>query len=85
VVVLGGTLLVVAGVVLISWKPEAVTPSDRAWHVLYPLGAGFLADLAFPLRRYDYQRADIFQLRDRRRVFARRYLLGRSSLGQDHT
>lgn len=50
--VLGGTLLVVAGVVLISWKPETVAPSYRAWHVLYSLGAGLLAGLAFPLRRY---------------------------------
>jgi uncharacterized membrane protein len=50
--VLAGTLLVVAGVVLISWKPETVTPSYRAWHVVYSLGAGFLAGLAFPLRRY---------------------------------
>ena len=50
--VLGGTLLVVAGVVLISWKPETVTPSYRPWHVLYSLAAGFLAGLAFPLRRY---------------------------------
>jgi uncharacterized membrane protein len=50
--VLAGTLLVVAGVVLISWKPEAVTSSYRTWHVLYSLGAGFLAGLAFPLRRY---------------------------------
>jgi uncharacterized membrane protein len=50
--VLAGTLLVVAGVVLISWKPDTVTPSYRAWHVLYSLVAGFLAGLAFPLRRY---------------------------------
>ena len=50
--VLAGTLLVVAGVVLISWKPDTVTPSYRAWHVLYSLGAGFLAGVAFPLRRY---------------------------------
>ena len=50
--VLAGTLLVVIGVVLISWKPETVAPSYRAWHILYSLGAGFLAGLAFPLRRY---------------------------------
>lgn len=50
--VLAGTLLVVLGVVLISWKPETVTPNYRAWHVLYSLTAGFLAGLAFPLRRY---------------------------------
>jgi hypothetical protein len=48
----GGTLLVVAGVVLISWEPDAMTPSYRTWHVLYSLGAGFPAGLAFPLRRY---------------------------------
>ena len=52
IAVLAGTLLVVAGVVLISWKPETVTTSYRAWHVLYSLAAGFLAGLAFPLRRY---------------------------------
>jgi uncharacterized membrane protein len=52
IAVLGGTLLVVAGVVMISWKPDSAAPSYRAWHVLYSLGAGFLAGLAFPLRRY---------------------------------
>ena len=50
--VLGGTLLVVAGVVLISWKPEAAPSSYRWGHVLYSLTAGFLAGVAFPLRRY---------------------------------
>ncbi|MEO6163074.1 MAG: EamA family transporter, partial [Candidatus Binatia bacterium] len=52
VAVLLGTLLVVAGVVLISWKPEAAPPSYRWWHVVYSTVAGFLAGLAFPLRRY---------------------------------
>ena len=52
IAVLVGTLLVVAGVVLISWKPETITPTYRAWHVLYSLAAGLLAGLAFPLRRY---------------------------------
>jgi DME family drug/metabolite transporter len=50
--VLGGTLLVVAGVVLISWKPETAPSNYRWWHVLYSLAAGFLAGVAFPLRRY---------------------------------
>jgi len=50
--VLGGTLLVVAGVILISWKPEIAPSSYRWWHVLYSLVAGFLAGVAFPLRRY---------------------------------
>jgi uncharacterized membrane protein len=52
VAVLVGTLLVVVGVVLISWRPEAVPSSYRWWHVLYSTAAGFLAGLAFPLRRY---------------------------------
>lgn len=51
VAVLGGTLLVVSGVVLISWKPEVTPPNYRWWHVLYSLAAGFLAGVAFPLRR----------------------------------
>lgn len=50
--VLAGTLLVVIGVVLISWKPETALPNYRWWHVLYSLAAGFLAGVAFPLRRY---------------------------------
>lgn len=50
--VLLGTLLVVAGVVMISWKPEAAPPSYRWWHVAYSMIAGLLAGVAFPLRRY---------------------------------
>jgi len=50
--VLAGTLLVVAGIVLISWKPETTAELPLVWHVLYSLGAGFLAGVAFPLRRY---------------------------------
>lgn len=52
VAVLLGTLLVVAGAVMISWKPEAAPPSYRWWHVVYSLAAGLLAGVAFPLRRY---------------------------------
>jgi len=52
VAVLAGTLLVVTGVILISWKPEAAPPSYRWWHVLYSTSAGLLAGIAFPLRRY---------------------------------
>jgi len=50
--VLFGTLLVVVGVVVISWKPEAAPPNYRWWHIVYSLLAGFLAGVAFPLRRY---------------------------------
>jgi uncharacterized membrane protein len=47
-----GTLLVVVGVVLISWKPSVPPPGYRWWHVGYSLAAGILAGVAFPLRRY---------------------------------
>jgi len=52
VAVLLGTLLVIAGAVMISWKPEAAPVSYRWWHVIYSMAAGFLAGVAFPLRRY---------------------------------
>ncbi len=52
VAVLLGTLLVVLGVILISWKPEAAPPSYRWWHVGFSTLAGLLAGIAFPLRRY---------------------------------
>jgi drug/metabolite transporter (DMT)-like permease len=50
--VLGGTILVVLGVALITWQPDAKAIDYCWWHVLYSLGAGILAGVAFPLRRY---------------------------------
>jgi drug/metabolite transporter (DMT)-like permease len=50
--ILGGTLLIVVGVVFISWRPDTPPPDYRAWHVVYSLAAGLLAGVAFPLRRY---------------------------------
>lgn len=50
--VLMGTLLVVFGVILISWRPALTTSAYRWWHVLFSLVAGFLAGIAFPVRRY---------------------------------
>lgn len=50
--IVAGTLLVVAGVVLICWKPEVPPVGYRWWHIGYSLAAGFLAGIAFPLRRY---------------------------------
>ncbi|MCZ6626246.1 MAG: EamA family transporter [Deltaproteobacteria bacterium] len=52
IAVLLGTLSVVAGTILISWRPEGMSSSYRWWHILYPLGAAFLAGIAFPVRRY---------------------------------
>ncbi|MBI3066596.1 MAG: DMT family transporter [Deltaproteobacteria bacterium] len=50
--IIAGTLLIVAGVVLISWKPDVPPPGYRWWHIVYSLAAGVLAGVAFPLRRY---------------------------------
>ncbi|MFQ5852357.1 MAG: EamA family transporter [Candidatus Binatia bacterium] len=52
IAVLAGTLLVVSGIVLISWRPEGMSSTYRWWHILFPLGASFLAGIAFPVRRY---------------------------------
>jgi drug/metabolite transporter, DME family len=48
--VLGGTMLVVLEVALISWQPDRKAIDCCGWHVLYSLGAGILAGVAFPLR-----------------------------------
>ncbi len=50
--VLAGTVLVVAGTVLISWSSNRAASDYRWWHVLFPLSAAFLAGVAFPVRRY---------------------------------
>jgi uncharacterized membrane protein len=50
--VLLGTVLVVIGIIFISWKPESAPASYHWWHLFYSGAAGFLAGLAFPLRRY---------------------------------
>ncbi|HZD40703.1 MAG TPA: DMT family transporter [Terriglobales bacterium] len=47
-----GTILIVAGITLISWQPEAQRASFRWWHLGYPLSAAFLAGISHPLRRY---------------------------------
>ena len=50
--IVAGTILIVAGVGLISWQPVGERASFRWWHVGYPLGAAFLAGISHPLRRY---------------------------------
>jgi drug/metabolite transporter (DMT)-like permease len=47
-----GTLLVVAGIVLVSWKPEQQISAFRRWHLLLPLAAAFLTGMNHPIRRY---------------------------------
>ncbi|MBI4523279.1 MAG: DMT family transporter [Deltaproteobacteria bacterium] len=50
--VLLGTVLVVCGIVLISWKPEKLVPTYRWWHLLLPLAAACLTGINHPIRRY---------------------------------
>lgn len=50
--IIAGTLLVVAGVVLVSWKAEREIASFRWWHLLLPLGAACLTGMNHPMRRY---------------------------------
>jgi drug/metabolite transporter (DMT)-like permease len=50
--ILAGTLLVVAGLILVSWKAEQELPSFRWWHLLLPVGAAVLTGVNHPMRRY---------------------------------
>ena len=52
VLTLAGTLLVVAGVVLVSWRAEQELLSFRWWHLLLPIGAAILSGVNHPMRRY---------------------------------
>ncbi|MGH7489142.1 MAG: EamA family transporter [bacterium] len=47
-----GTLLVVTGIVLVSWKAERQLSGFRRWHLLLPLAAAFLTGMNHPIRRY---------------------------------
>jgi drug/metabolite transporter (DMT)-like permease len=47
-----GTLLVVVGIVLVSWRPEREVAGFRRWHLLLPLGAALLTGMNHPIRRY---------------------------------
>ena len=52
VLTLAGTLLVVAGVVLVSWRAEQELLSFRWWHLLLPVGAAILSGVNHPMRSY---------------------------------
>ena len=47
-----GTLLVVVGVILVSWKAERELLSFRWWYLLLPVGAAILSGVNHPMRRY---------------------------------
>jgi drug/metabolite transporter (DMT)-like permease len=50
--VIAGTLLIVTGVILISWQPQSQRANFRWWHIAYPLAAALLAGVSHPIRRY---------------------------------
>ena len=47
-----GTLAIVAGVAVISWQGNQKQESFCWWYLAYPLSAAFLAGVSHPLRRY---------------------------------
>jgi DME family drug/metabolite transporter len=52
--IIAGTVLVVCGIALVSWKAERELPSFRWWHLLLPVGAAFLTGINHPLRRHAF-------------------------------
>ena len=58
-----GTLLVVAGIILVSRKAEKELLSFRWWHLLLPMGAAILSGVNHPiraLRAWPVQRTAVF-------------------------
>lgn len=56
--IVGGTILIVAGVTLISWQPAPPGGGYRWWHIGFPLGAALLAGVSHPIRRHALGIAD---------------------------
>jgi uncharacterized membrane protein len=52
--IIAGTFLVVAGIVLVSWKAEQELAGFRWWYLLLPVGAACLTGMNHPLRRYAF-------------------------------
>ncbi len=48
---LGGTLLVVAGMIATSWKVDERVKAFRWWHLLLPMGTALLTGIVHPIRR----------------------------------
>ena len=55
IAVLMGTLLVVIGIILISFRPEEQISNYRWWHILLPLTAALFTGVNHPIRRYALQ------------------------------
>ncbi|HYA28655.1 MAG TPA: DMT family transporter [Acidobacteriota bacterium] len=53
-----GTLLVVAGILLISWRADEAVQNFRPWYIIAPLLAAILGGVIYPLRRYALRFSD---------------------------
>jgi drug/metabolite transporter (DMT)-like permease len=50
--IIGGTFMVVAGVILVSWRAEREIDGFRWCYLLLPIGAACLTGMNHPMRRY---------------------------------
>ena len=53
--ILMGTLIVVIGIILISWQPNEQISDYRWWHILLPLAAALFTGVNHPIRRFALQ------------------------------
>jgi drug/metabolite transporter (DMT)-like permease len=53
-----GTLFVVGGILLISWRSKETVRDFRPWYFIAPLLAAILGGIVYPLRRYALQFSD---------------------------
>lgn len=53
-----GTIMVVGGILLISWRSEEHVKDFRPWYVIAPLLAAILGGVVYPLRRYALKFSD---------------------------
>lgn len=53
-----GTILVVAGILLISWRADEHVKDFRPWFIIAPLLAAILGGVVYPIRRYALRFAD---------------------------
>jgi uncharacterized membrane protein len=51
-IALMGTLSVVVGIILTSWRLEKQLTSFRWWHLLFPLATAVITGVVHPIRRY---------------------------------
>lgn len=56
--VAAGTLLIFAGIVLISWRANQAVKDFKWWYVAAPLLAAILGGVVYPLRRYALRYSD---------------------------